>query len=324
MKRKRKFQIKISPHIPVLLRESINFLNVHVGRTYVDCTFGGGNHSQEILKRERNIRLICFEKDERMLWKYFKTDVPSSGYFTFERMTVVHSDFVYLDFWCKKLGVREVDGFIFDLGLSVEQILDSQRGFSYKKSNDAPLDMRIDQRDLLTAGEVIEEASQWELERIFREFGERKFANLVAKKIVQARKVTEIKTTHQLAEIVNEAIPQFYRRRSRRNPSRKIFQALRIFVNKELEVLKLGLESAMRLISVEGRICVISFHSLEDRVIMKIVNQLKWDSGLMKNNGIKGKVYSFLTKKPILPNLMEVSKNPRSRSAKLWVIERKK
>ncbi|MFC1571646.1 16S rRNA (cytosine(1402)-N(4))-methyltransferase RsmH [Candidatus Margulisiibacteriota bacterium] len=275
-------------HIPVLLKESIDFLNVRKGQTYVDCTLGGGGHSQGILSPLPlgegiiGVRVFGIEVDSDAL-AAAKEKLGNS-------IEYVHDNFRNLKNHIKK----PVAGFLFDLGVSSYQIDEAARGFSIKK--DGPLDMRMDKSQKLTASDILNRSSQEELEKIFKEYGEERFSRRIAKAVEQQRPLT---TTKQLKEIVEQAIPTWKKRES----VTRIFQALRIAVNQELDSLKLALSDAIELLRPGGRIVVISYHSLEDRIVKQTFRQAEQ--------------LKVLTKKPLRANEAEISSNPRARSAKL-------
>ncbi len=289
-------------HKPVLLRESVDILTENEGKIYLDCTLGLGGHAKEILKKRKDIYLIGIDKDEEAL------DIAKENLKDFsDRISLYKADYRYFDIVLKSEGVEKVDGILFDLGVSMYQ-LKSERGFSFQI--DAPLDMRMDKEQTLTAYKVVNTYPERELIRILREYGEEKFAVRIAKAIVNRREKKPIETTGELVEIIMSAVPEFYKH-GRIHPATKTFQAIRIEVNRELESLQEALYKTPDYLSSGGRLVVISFHSLEDRIVKKF----------MKEKEREG-IFRILTKKPITPSEEEIMENPASRSAKLRASER--
>ncbi|HIO41648.1 MAG TPA: 16S rRNA (cytosine(1402)-N(4))-methyltransferase RsmH [Aquifex sp.] len=289
-------------HFPVLLEETVNLLSREGEAVYVDATIGLGGHSYELLRRNPKAYLIGIDKDPNAL------EVAERRLKEFEgRFSLYQADYRDIDEVLKAEGVEAVDGILMDLGVSMLQLKTPERGFSFME--EAPLDMRMDPRQRLTAYDVVNRYSERELARIIREFGEERFAPRIARAIVQYRRKKPIETTRELAEIVERAVPKgFYRRI---HPATKTFQAIRIEVNRELEHLKEALLKIPNLLKVGGRVAVISFHSLEDRIVKHTLRHFEKE-GLLK----------VLTKKPITPSEEEIRKNPPSRSAKLRAAER--
>ena len=279
-------------HIPVLVDTAVELLLENKGRLYVDCTIGLGGHARRILEKNPQAYLIGIDRDPYALEKAEENLRDFEG-----RFSLYHANFSQLDEVLRQEGVKEVDGFLFDLGVSMLQ-LKSDRGFSFQRS--APLDMRMDPRESLTAYKVINTYSERELERIFREYGEEKKAKQLAKAIVLARSKKPIETTEELVNIILSVIPY----RGRIHPATKVFQAIRIEVNKELESIDIALEKTLYFLKKGGRIVVIAFHSLEDRIVKNFFKRHK--------DRLK-----LLTKKPITPSMEEIRQNPASRSAKL-------
>ncbi|HID55575.1 TPA: 16S rRNA (cytosine(1402)-N(4))-methyltransferase RsmH [Candidatus Poribacteria bacterium] len=285
-------------HIPVLLDEVMCLLNPKDGGIYVDCTLGAGGHAERILQLSSpGGRLIGIDLDSEAI-SIARERLKRFG----DRVSFVHANFADLDDILRSLGLEGVDGVLMDLGVSWIQLSDPKRGFSFRM--EAPLDMRMDRRAPLTAYEVVNTKSERELREIFRKYGEERWAGRIARRIVRCRERSPILTTKQLARIVESAVT----RRGRIHPATRVFQALRIYVNGELDNLERGLDSAIRWLKPGGRICVISFHSLEDRIV-------KW-----KFRGMKAHL-RIITPKPITPGGEEVKENPRSRSAKLRAAE---
>ncbi len=302
-------------HVSVLLNESIENLNIKEDGIYVDCTLGYAGHSKEILKRIKKGKLFAFDQDGEAI-EYSKKilDQVSSNY------EIINSNFVNIKSELNKRGIEKVDGILFDLGVSSVQLDDAKRGFSYHK--DAKLDMRMDKNNLLSAYDVVNNYSKEELTKIFYEYGEEKYSKVIASAIVNKRKEKNIETTLELAEIIKESVPERYRRNS--HPARKVFQAIRIEVNKELEVFEKALNDAIELLNKNGRICVITFHSLEDRIC-----KLKFKKESEVNNFYKGLPNIPDEYKPklkliakIKPSKKELQDNNRSRSAILRVAEK--
>ncbi|MBR2587601.1 MAG: 16S rRNA (cytosine(1402)-N(4))-methyltransferase RsmH [Bacilli bacterium] len=295
-------------HISVLLEESVKYLNLKPNSTVVDCTLGYGGHSSEILKKIPNGFLYAFDQDEEAIKEAEKKLKKIS-----DNYQIISKNFVNI----KKELPRKVDGILFDLGVSSPQLDEDYRGFSYH--NDAPLDMRMDQRQKLDAKEIVNNYPYEKLVKIFREYGEEKYSASIAKKIVENR---PINTTLELAEIIKESVPESYRRKS--HPARKIFQAIRIEVNDELNVFRKALTDSLELLNKGGRICVITFHSLEDRICKE---EFKKVSEVPKHlQGLPIIPDEYKPKFKIIANIKpsdeEIENNKRSRSARLRVIER--
>lgn len=277
-------------HVPVLLEPAVDLLLGNGGTLYVDCTVGLGGHAKRILEKNPRAFLIGIDRDPHAL------EMAEENLKDFEgRFSLYHANFSDLDEVLRMEGVSQVDGFLFDLGVSMLQ-LRSPRGFSFQR--DEPLDMRMNPEDRLTAYQVVNTYSERELERIFREYGEEPYAKRVAKAIVLARTKKPIETTGELVKIVASVLPY---KVGKIHPATRIFQAIRIEVNQELTALNTALHKTLDFLRSGGRLVVISFHSLEDRIVKNFI----------KNN------LRVLTKKPITPNMEEVRGNPASRSAKL-------
>lgn len=304
-------------HISVLLQESIDSLNIKEDGIYVDCTLGYAGHSSEILKRIKRGSLFAFDQDQTAI-DYSKQKLEKIG----SNFTIIKSNFSFLKEKLQELGVEKVDGILFDLGVSSPQLDDATRGFSFHQ--DAKLDMRMDQEQELSAYEVVNQYPEKELVRIFFQYGEEKYANGIAKNIVKARSEKEIETTLELVEIIKNSVPEKYRRE--KHPARKVFQAIRIEVNHELEILESSLNDALSILDVGGRLSVITFHSLEDRIVKNLFRSLtqidEKVKGLPKIPENYLPDYQLITTKAILPSKEELEQNERSRSSKLRVIER--
>lgn len=296
-------------HKSVLLKETIDLLNIRGNGKYIDATLGYAGHSSEILRRlEKEGFLFAFDQDEEAI-KFSK-----------ERLNKINSNFkiFHTNFKNMKDYVYEkVDGILFDLGVSSPQLDNSERGFSYH--SDAPLDMRMDKRQSLSAYEVVNNYDLIKLIQIFFEYGEEKYSKVIAKAIVNNR---PINTTLELAEVIKASVPESYRNSA--HPARKVFQAIRIEVNKELEILTESINNAFDLLNSGGRLAIITFHSLEDRIVKKVFKKLTDEDEISKKLPIvetKQKA-KLITKKPIIPSDSELEENRRSRSAKLRVIEK--
>ncbi|BBB32806.1 16S rRNA (cytosine1402-N4)-methyltransferase [Thermotomaculum hydrothermale] len=306
-------------HTPVLLSESIEFLNVKPEGIYFDCTSGGGGHSEEIAKRlsEKGM-LICLDMDEDAIERVrerLKSYKCNKFFF--------HKNFKDIDEVANEVGIAgEVDGILADLGTSMFQLKDFERGFSF--SGEGELDMRMNRKSNLTAEEVVNRYSENELALIFKEYGEERLSKKIARMIVEERKISPIKTTSRLAEI---AVKAYGSRKSRIHPATRIFQAIRIEVNKELENLKIFLEKSIPLLKKGGRLVVISFHSLEDRIVKnffrdKAKNCICPEFQMRCTCGGNNAIVKVLTKKVIRPSEVEVGENPASRSARLRACEK--
>ncbi len=307
-------------HKSVLLNECIDHLRIRPDGIYVDGTLGGGGHSYEICRRlSGNGRLIGIDQDAAAI----KAAAGRLEEFA-DRVTIVRSNYCNMRAELAKLGITSVDGVILDLGVSSYQLDDADRGFTYRE--DVPLDMRMDQRQPLTARDVVNEYSEMELYRIIRDYGEDKFAKNIAKHIVSARKQKDIETTGELIHIIKAAIPAKVRAAGG-HPAKRTFQAIRIEVNHELDVLRDTLDDMIDLLDDGGRICIITFHSLEDRIVKTIYRKNENPCICPPEFPVcvcgrksKGTV---ITRKPVLPSAEEMEENPRSKSAKLRVFERK-
>ena len=306
-------------HIPVLLKECMEGLDIKPDGVYVDGTTGGGGHSEAILKRlgEKG-RLICFDQDEEALRFASKRLEPYDG-----KVSFVHSNFKNMPAIVNEMGLEHVDGILLDLGVSSFQLDTARRGFSY--NTDAKLDMRMDRSSLMTAYDIVNSYSQQELSRILSEYGEERFAGRISERIVRRREEKKIESTLELAEIIRSAIPAKFRR-SGPHPAKRSFQAIRIELNRELEVLQESLGNMIDLLSDHGRICVISFHSLEDRIVKNIFGKSERPCTCPPGFPVcvcgmkpKGRV---LSRKAIVPTQYELDNNSRSKSSKLRIFER--
>ncbi|MEK3935195.1 16S rRNA (cytosine(1402)-N(4))-methyltransferase RsmH [Sporosarcina sp. FSL W7-1349] len=307
-------------HTTVLLHEAVEGLNIKNDGIYVDCTLGGAGHSREIAKQlAEGGRLICFDQDLTAIEAAKETlreYLPN--------VTFIHSNFRNLKTELEKIGVDGLDGILYDLGVSSPQLDTPERGFSYH--HDAPLDMRMDQDAPLTAYDIVNEWPYEELVRIFFRYGEEKFSKQIARKIEEARKHSPIRTTTELAELIKSGIPAATRRTGG-HPAKRVFQAIRIAVNDELGAAEQSLTDAITLLNPGGRISVITFHSLEDRLCKTIFKEASSLPDLPPNlpvipEGMEP-VLKLVTRKPIVPTEKEIEENKRARSAKLRVAEKK-
>lgn len=305
-------------HISVLLNETIEGLNIKPDGIYADGTLGGAGHSYQIASKLNGLgRLIGFDQDEDAI------KASTERLKEFKNVTIVRSNYRNMKEELNNRGIEKVDGILLDLGVSSYQLDTVSRGFSYKE--EAPLDMRMDNRNEVTARDIVNNYSQGDLFRIIRDYGEDKFAANIAKHIVMNREIKPIETTTELAEIVKAAIPMKFRKQGG-HPAKQTFQAIRIELNSELSVLKESLMDMIDLLNPNGRICIITFHSLEDRIVKNIFKEAEDPCTCPKNfptcvcgKKSKGKV---ITRKPILPSEEELKLNLRSKSAKLRIFEK--
>lgn len=304
-------------HISVLLNESIQQLNIKKNGVYVDCTLGGGGHSSEILKRIPNGHLYAFDQDSFAInTADEKLKKIASNY------TLINENFVNIKVALEEENVYGVDGILYDLGVSSFQLDIPERGFSYRF--DGPLDMRMDQTAELDAYTVVNTYDEKSLVRILFEYGEEKFARLIARKIVSEREKKPIETTLELVEIIKKALPASALRNSS-HPAKQTFQAIRIEVNHELDILKKALEDGLSILNKNGRMVVITFHSLEDRIVKKLFkekNTLQLPKDLPYIPEGYEIEFKLINSKVILPSESEISNNLRSHSAKMRVIEK--
>lgn len=304
-------------HKSVLLNETIDGLNIKPDGIYVDGTLGGGGHAYEVCRRlgEKG-SIIGIDQDAAAI------EAASARLKDFgEKVTIVRSNYCDMKSKLHELGIDKVDGIVLDLGVSSYQLDTAERGFSYRE--DAPLDMRMDTRQKMTARDIVNDYTEADLYRVIRDYGEDKFAKNIAKHIVQARAVKPVETTAELSEIIRASIPMKFQKKSG-HPAKRTFQAIRIELNRELDVLRDSLDDMIDLLNPGGRLCIITFHSLEDRIVK---------SAFRKNEnpctcppdfpvcvcGKKSKG-SIITKKPILPSEEELEYNSRSKSAKLRIL----
>ena len=306
-------------HTSVLLKETVDGLNVRPDGTYVDATLGGGGHAFEVCSRLSDKgRFIGIDQDADAIEAASKR-LEGFG----EKVTIIRSNYRDMKPRLHELGIDKVDGIVIDLGVSSYQLDTAERGFSYRV--DAPLDMRMDQRQRMTARDIVNDYSESELYRVIRDYGEDKFAKNIAKHIVAEREKAPIETTEQLNEIIRHAIPMKIRKTSG-HPSKRTFQAIRIELNHELDVLRDSLDDMIDMLNPGGRICIITFHSLEDRIVKSAFRKNENPCTCPSHFPVcvcgkvsKGKV---VTRKPILPGEEETESNSRSKSAKLRIFER--
>ena len=305
-------------HRSVLLDECIDGLNIKPDGVYVDGTAGGGGHSFEIARRLVGGRLICIDQDSAAIEAASKKLAPFS-----DNVTIVRNNFSNVADVCAELGVEKIDGMLMDLGVSSYQLDTAERGFSYNA--DAPLDMRMDERAELTAEIVVNTYSLEELKKILFEYGEEKFSRQIASAIVAERQREPIKSTARLSEIIKSAIPKAAREGGH-HPAKRSFQAIRIEVNRELDVIAPAIRDGVKLLNKGGRMAIITFHSLEDRIVKQTYAKLAEGCTCPRSLPIcvcnNKPTVKVITKHPILPGEEELSENPRSRSAKLRVCEK--
>lgn len=304
-------------HISVLLQESISSLNLKENSIVVDATLGYGGHSSNILERVNKGYLFAFDQDGEAI-RYSTDRLNKIG----TNFTIIKSNFVNMKEELNKRDINKVDAVLFDLGVSSPQLDDESRGFSFH--NDARLDMRMDREQKLSAYEVVNEYSEQDLSRIFYKYGEDKFSKSIARKIVEYRKNKPIETTLELVEVIKSGVPMKYR--INKHPARQIFQAIRIEVNHELDVIEPALSQALELLKVGGRVAVITFHSLEDRLVKNYFKEkTKVDDKVKGMPNIPDEYlpdFKLVVNKAIIPSEEEIENNPRARSSKLRVIER--
>ena len=306
-------------HVSVLLQETVDGLNVKPDGIYVDGTLGGGGHSYEVCTRlGAKGSIIGIDQDEAAI-EAASIRLKDFG----EKVTIVRSNYCDMKSRLHELGIDKVDGIMLDLGVSSYQLDAADRGFSYRE--DAPLDMRMDQRSEMTARDIVNDYSEMDLYRVIRDYGEDKFAKNIARHIVQERAKRPIETTGELTEVIRHAIPMKFQKKTG-HPAKRTFQAIRIELNRELDVLRDSLDDMIDMLNPGGRLCIITFHSLEDRIVK---------SAFKKNENpctcpsdfpvcVCGKVSKgrVITRKPILPSEEEMEVNSRSKSAKLRIFER--
>ncbi|EOT41173.1 16S rRNA (cytosine(1402)-N(4))-methyltransferase RsmH [Enterococcus dispar] len=308
-------------HYTVMLKETVDGLNIKPDGIYVDCTLGGAGHSQYLLSQlSDNGHLYAFDQDQKAIdhAQVFLKDAVAAG-----KVTFVKSNFRHLAAALKEYGVQKVDGVLYDLGVSSPQLDEASRGFSYHQ--DAPLDMRMDQSAAFSAYDLVNTYDYHEMVKIFYRYGEEKFSKQVARQIERAREKAPIETTGELVDLIKEAIPAPARRKGG-HPAKRIFQAIRIAVNDELGAIEESLEQAIALLNVSGRVSVITFHSLEDRLVKNIFKEYSSPKDLPPGLPMVPVEYQpelkLINRKPIVASQNELDENNRSRSAKLRIAER--
>lgn len=304
-------------HFSVLLKETIEELKIKPDGVYLDGTLGGGGHAFAVCSRLEDGTLYGIDQDEDAIAAAGERLKSFS-----DKVTIIRSNYCDAVRMLRERGVSGVDGIVLDLGVSSYQLDTADRGFSYRY--DAPLDMRMDRRQTQTAGDLVNHSSESELYRIIRDYGEDRFAKNIAKHIVRSRQIKPIETTFELNEIIKAAIPAKMRRDA--HPSKQTFQALRIACNRELEVLENSLEEMIDFLNPGGRFCIITFHSLEDRIVKSAFKRAENPCTCPPDFPVctcgKKSKGSVITRKPILPGAEELNQNSRSKSAKLRVFER--
>ncbi|WP_353094079.1 16S rRNA (cytosine(1402)-N(4))-methyltransferase RsmH [Tissierella praeacuta] len=305
-------------HVSVLLNEVLEGLDIKDNGIYVDGTLGGAGHSSEIVKRLTTGKLIGVDQDQNALDKASEVLEKYN-----DKIILVHNNYENIDMILNELEIEKVDGILLDLGVSSHQLDERSRGFSHNK--DAPLDMRMDETSSFSAWDVVNKYSEKDLERIIWDYGEERWARRIAKFIVEERKDKPIDTTFQLVSVIKKAIPKEVRKDGH-HPAKKTFQAIRIEVNRELDVLKESISKMVSLLNPGGRLAIITFHSLEDRIVKEEFKKLYLDCvcppSLPKCVCDKVREVEIITRKPIVPSKEEIDKNPRSRSAKLRIVEK--
>jgi len=305
-------------HRSVLLDECIEGLAIRPDGIYVDGTAGGGGHSFSIAGSLKGGRLICIDQDSSAIEAATKRLAPYG-----DTVTIVRNNFSGLEDVCESLGIKEIDGLLLDLGVSSYQLDTAERGFSYNA--DAPLDMRMDTRAALTAETVVNEYDAESLKKILFDYGEERFAPQIVSAIIAKREQSPIKSTAELASIIKGAIPAFAREGGH-HPAKKSFQAIRIEVNRELDVIEPTIRAAARLMRKGGRIAIITFHSLEDRIVKQTFASLAQGCTCPRDFPVcvcnNKPTLKVINKKPIVPSAIELEENPRSRSAKLRIAEK--
>ncbi len=305
-------------HIPVLLKEAIDGLNIREDGIYVDGTLGGAGHSYQIIKRLTTGKLIGIDQDINAINKAKEVLRDYS-----DKTILVHDNYVNIKKILFNLGIEKVDGILLDIGVSSHQLDQEERGFSYNK--EAPLDMRMDNTRQFSAWDVVNKYPQEDLEKVIWKYGEERWAKRIAEFIVNERKIISIDTTLDLVNIIKKAIPKRVRMEGH-HPAKKTFQAIRIEVNEELDVLEKSIPTMCGLLNKGGRLCIITFHSLEDRIVKEEFKELNKECICPPEFPVcvcdKKREVKIITKKPIIPTVDEINRNPRARSSKLRIVER--
>ena len=300
-------------HVTVLLNEAVDILDIKPDGIYVDGTLGGAGHSLEIVKKLTSGKLICFDQDINAI-----SAAKGKLKDFMDKTILVHSNFENLREELNKLGIESIDGFLVDLGVSSHQLDVPERGFSYMQ--DAPLDMRMDNNAELSAYDVVNTYSEAELKRVIKDYGEENWSARIAKLIVERRATMPIRTTFELVDAIKAAIPKKMRDENQ-HPAKRTFQAIRIEVNRELDVIEKTLLAAVEMMNEGGVLAVITFHSLEDRIVKNVFKKLQYSCTCPPEFPVcicnSKQIVEIITRKPILPSENEVEMNPRSRSAKL-------
>ncbi len=298
-------------HVPILLREVLRILNCRPGRIYIDATLGGGGHSRAMLDASSPDGLVIGIDRDRIALKIARESLTDY----LKRVKFIQGNFRKLKEVCKEMNITEADGILMDLGMSSDQLEQAHRGFSFRFPED-PLDMRMDETASLTAADVLNECSEEMLRNILLRYGEERWAAAIAREVVSTRRRAPFRKVGDLVSAIRRAIPS-KARHSRRHMATKTFQALRIYVNGELEALRQGLQAGLSLLVPGGRLVVISYHSLEDRIVKQTFNL-----AAKAPRDFAGPSFTILTRRPIRPSRQEITRNPRARSAKLRAIER--
>lgn len=305
-------------HVSVLLDECINGLNIRKDGIYVDGTMGGAGHSSEIVKNlKKEGTLIGVDQDTNAL------DASKKRLEAYNNVKYIHSNFKNIKKVLAELNIEKVDGILLDLGVSSHQLDEAERGFSYMQN--APLDMRMNRKETFSAKDIINNYSKKELQKIIQDFGEEKWASRIADFIVKSREDKEIETTFELVDIIKAAVPASARRDGP-HPAKRTFQAIRIEVNKEIDILEKTILDCIDVLNPLGRLCIITFHSLEDRIVKNVFRRIENPCTCPPDFPIciceKKKQIKIITRKPILPSSEELKENPRARSAKLRIAEK--
>jgi len=307
-------------HIPVMTKEVIHYLDCNPGKIYADCTLGGSGHAMAICEKIKpNGILIGIDQDKDAIANAKNVLKPYLS-----NIRLFHGNFVHLSDFLSESGISKVDGILLDLGLSLHQIDSSGRGFSFKREE--PLDMRMDAESDIKAEDLINGLDENELEKLITNYGEERWARNIARNIVKKRELTDIKTSAQLAQIICDSIPKKIQSRQKIHPATRVFMALRIAVNRELEMLSLFMENVSELLNPDGRLCVLTFHSLEDRIIKRKIKEMEKECvcppGFPKCVCNKTRLFRILNKKALRPGKEEIIANPMARSTKLRAAER--